>query len=49
MMFETLKNKAIHSSSKVDILKINKNDFSIQDIDAKLIIKTAKELLCYNK
>ena len=45
MIYETSKNIGIKSSSKVDILKINKNDFSIQDIDAQEIILKAKELL----
>jgi len=47
MLYETPKNIAIKSPSKVDILKINKNDFSIKDIPSKKIINIAKELL-YN-
>ena len=45
MIFETSKNHAIHSPSKVDIFKINKNDFSIREIDVGIILNTAKELL----
>ena len=47
MIYETAKNIAIKSDSNVNILKINKNDFSIQDIPYDLITKKAKELL-YN-
>jgi len=45
MIYETPKNLAIESLSEVNILKINKNDFSIKEIDYKKIVKTAKELL----
>jgi len=45
MMYETPKNRAIESNSEVNILKINKNDFSIKDIDYKEIVIQAKELL----
>ncbi|NPA65726.1 MAG: lipopolysaccharide heptosyltransferase I [Epsilonproteobacteria bacterium] len=45
MIFETPQNIAIHSSSHINILKIDKNDFSIHDIDPQLIISKAKELL----
>ena len=45
MIFETPRNVAIHSNSKVDIMKIDKNDFSIQEIDPHTIIDKAKELL----
>ncbi len=45
MIFETPKNVAIHSNSKVDIKKIDKNDFSIQEIDPSFIINKAQELL----
>ncbi|SFV56229.1 Lipopolysaccharide heptosyltransferase I [hydrothermal vent metagenome] len=45
MIFETSKNVAIHSDSKVDILKIDKNDYSIREIEPKRIIDKAKELL----
>ncbi len=37
-------NKAIKSSSKVDHFKLNKNDFSIQDIEVDDIVKLAKEI-----
>ena len=45
MMSETPKNIALESSSKVDILHINKNDFSIKTIDYKQVVTTAKDLL----
>jgi len=45
MIFQTEKNIAIESPSKVDILKINKNDFSINEIDPQEIAIKAKELL----
>ena len=45
MIFETPKNIAIHSDSSVDIMKINKNDFSIQEIKPQKIIEKAKELV----
>ena len=45
MIFETSKNVALHSPSVVDILKINKNDFSISEIPPKKIISRVKELL----
>jgi len=45
MIFETPKNIGIKSPSKVNILKIDKNDFSIQKIPTQTIIQTAKELL----
>ncbi len=45
MIFETSKNIALHSPSEVDILKINKNDFSIREIAPEKIISSAKELL----
>ena len=38
-------NKAVKSSSKVDHYKLNKNDFSIQAIEASEIVQLAKELL----
>lgn len=44
-VYETSINKVIKSSSKVDHYKLNKNDFSIRDIDADDIIKMAKGLL----
>jgi heptosyltransferase-1 len=45
MLYETPKNVAIESPSKVNIMKINKNDFSIKDIPYQTILKQAKELL----
>ncbi|MBL0708329.1 MAG: lipopolysaccharide heptosyltransferase I [Sulfurimonas sp.] len=45
MIYETPINIALKSSSKVDIMKIDKNDFSIKDISLEQIIKNAKELL----
>ena len=45
MIYETPKNIGIKSHSKVDILKINKNDFSIKDISYKDIVIKSKELL----
>ena len=45
MIYETPKNIGIKSSSKVDILKINKQDFSISEIKTKDIIKKVQGLL----
>lgn len=45
MMYETPKNIGIKSPSEVNILKIDKNDFSIQEITPQSIINKAKELL----
>lgn len=45
MMYETPINRGIKSPSKVNLLKIDKNDFSIKDIKVEEIVKTAKELL----
>jgi len=45
MIGRTPKNIAIKSPSKVNILKIDKQDFSIKDIQENKIITTAKELL----
>ena len=45
MIGQTSKNIGIKSTSQVDILKINKNDFSIKTIDEQTIIDKAKELL----
>lgn len=41
----TNKNRILESSSKVNALKLNKNDFSIKDINESEIITLAKELL----
>jgi len=38
-------NRVLESKSKVNPLKINKNDFSIQDIEVQEILKVSKELL----
>ena len=45
MIYETPKNIGIKSPSNVDILKIDKNDFSIKDIPHEDIITKSKELL----
>ncbi len=45
MIYETTQNIGIKSPSKVDILKINKNDFSIKEIPPQIVIEKAKELL----
>ncbi len=45
MVYETPKNFALQSSSAVDIFKINKNDFSIKEIDVQDIVQKARELL----
>ena len=44
-VYETTINKVIKSASKIDHYKLNKNDFSIRDIDANEIIGMAKGLL----
>jgi len=45
MIYETSKNLFLKSDSKVDIYHIDKNDFSIKDIEVKDITKKARELL----
>ena len=45
MIYPTTINVAIHSDSKVDISHIDKNDFSIKDIDPTAVVNKAKELL----
>ena len=45
MIYETPINIAIESPSNVDILKINKEDFSIKEIDFLEIAKKVRELL----
>ena len=45
MIYETPKNIGIKSPSSVDILHINKDDFSIKDIPYQDVIKKSKELL----
>jgi len=44
-IYETKINKVLKSSSYVDHYKLDKNDFSIKEIDEKKIITIAKELL----
>ena len=46
--FETETNKYIESKSKVNPLKINKNDQSIKDISVEDIVKIARYLLKAN-
>lgn len=43
--YETKINKIIESNSKVDPLKLNREDFSINDINENDIVKIAKDLL----
>lgn len=45
MIYQNPKNFAIHSPSDVNIFKINKNDFSITEIEVHTITKKAMELL----
>ena len=45
MMWQSEQNIAIESSSKVDPLKLNRNDMSIKEISAKEIYEEAKGLL----
>lgn len=45
MIYETPKNIAIKSPSAVNILKIDKNDFSIKEIPHQTVTQKAKELL----
>jgi len=45
MIFETPVNIGIKSPSEVNILKINKQDFSIKEIPYKIVLQKAKELL----
>ena len=45
MMYETPINRGITSPSDVNIFKINKNDFSIQEIEVDEILHQARELL----
>lgn len=44
-VYETPVNRVIKSNSKVDHYKLNKNDFSIVEIEADEIIRVAEELL----
>lgn len=45
MIFPTSMNIGIKSPSRVNILKIDRNDFSIREIDPSIILQKAKELL----
>lgn len=45
MIYETPQNIGIKSPSEVDIFHINKNDFSIKEIEVEAILTKAKELL----
>jgi heptosyltransferase-1 len=45
MIFPTPTNIGIKSPSLVDIMKINRHDFSIRDIKPEIVIQKAKELL----
>ena len=45
MIYETSINKSIKSPSEVDINKIDKNDFSISEIEVDVVVKMAKGLL----
>ena len=45
MIYENKKNIAIHSPSDVNIFKINKQDFSIREIEVEEIATKARELL----
>jgi len=45
MIYETPQNIAIESASKVNIMKIDKNDFSIREIPHTTVLEKAKELL----
>ena len=45
MMYETPINIALKSPSKVDLMHINKNDFSIHQINIHSVVNTAKKLL----
>lgn len=45
MIYETKENIGIKSPSTVDIFKINKNDFSIKEINVQEILKQVKRIL----
>ena len=47
-MFQTDLNKALHSNSKVNHLKLNKKDFSIKEINVNEIVKIAQNLIGLN-
>ena len=44
-MFQTNSNKALKSKSKINHMKLNKNDFSIKEISVDEIVKIAEQLL----
>ena len=44
-VYQTSINKVVKSSSKVDHYKLNKNDFSIREIDENIILDIARKLL----
>ena len=45
MIYPTPINRFINSSSEVNISKINKNDFSIEDISVDSIVTLVQEIL----
>ena len=47
--YETNINRIIESNTKVNPYKLDKNDFSIKEIDDKNIVKMAKEILYEEK
>ena len=47
-MLQTDLNKALHSNSKVNHMKLDKQDFSIKEINVNEIVKIAKNLLGLN-
>ena len=47
-MLQTDLNKALHSSSNVNHMKLNKKDFSIKEISTSEIVKIASQLLEVN-
>ncbi len=47
MIFQTPYTKALHSPSHVDILSINKEDYSLKELPPQTVIQHAKELLDY--
>jgi heptosyltransferase-1 len=47
-VYQTKINKVIKSSSKVDHFNLDKNDYSISDIEVEDIVKISQELLQIN-
>ena len=47
--YQTKKNKILESNSKVDALKLDKNDFSIREIKEEDILSLAKDILYEKK